>query len=130
MIPKLEDALRMADGISWEDFDKIGGGGGVDEAKRKQVQAERNALAGAAARVAMSDDGRRIFKMLADVTLFRPVFVTQFGVDPMQAYSHGAFREGQNAIIGQLFKLAVEGGALELEPPAPATKAKRKETRE
>lgn len=127
MIPELNDALRMAEGIDWKQFEEMGFSL-PDEGKRKEAAAKRAALAGAAARIAQSDDGRAIFKMLADVTLFRPVFETQFGVDPMQAYARGCFREGQNAVIGALFKLAVEGGALPGfdEPPAKPRKARPK----
>jgi hypothetical protein len=39
-------------------------------------------------------DGEELLEALCDATLRRPTFITQMGVDPMQALMFGAFREG------------------------------------
>lgn len=75
---------------------------------RAQIEATRK-VREAAARIAATADGADLLEALCDATLRRPVFVTQFGVDPQQALLMGAFREGQNAAIFMLLAWIAEG---------------------
>ncbi len=75
---------------------------------RAALEAQQH-IAQAAARLFASDDGRTVLEWLCDVTLRRPVFMTQLGLDPMQAHVHGAFREGQNALVFAIMAAMAEG---------------------
>lgn len=73
------------------------------------------ATAQAIARVAGTDDGKVTLEWLLDQTLRRPVHVGGPGVDPMQAYAEGRYREGKNAIV-HLLLVAIARGRGE-QPP-------------
>lgn len=87
-----------------------------DEGKRKDLppamqeilEADKR-VAEAAARFAATEDGRVILEWLCDQTLRRPTFFSHLGLDPMQAYAHGCFREGANAIVFSLLKAIATG---------------------
>lgn len=67
-------------------------------------------IRGIAARLfAPGTEGEQLLEALCDATLRRPVFITQLGVDPMQALMYGAFREGQGAAIFLLLAWIAEG---------------------
>lgn len=71
---------------------------------------DQKLMRAAAARIfAPGSDGEQLLDYLCDAMIRRPVFVTQLGVDPMQALSYGAFREGQAAAIFYLLALVAEG---------------------
>lgn len=46
---------------------------------------------------------------LLDTTLRRQTFTAQLGLDPMQAYAFGVFREGQNSFAFAILKLIALG---------------------
>lgn len=104
-----EDLVSSAAGAGWDWFEK------AERlfADRSQLSpddgAKRRQLAEATARVFASEDGRVLFEHVKAATIDRVTFVTQLGVDPQQALSYGAFREGQNALFVAIAKLAHEG---------------------
>jgi len=117
--PSVEDLISSAKNADWSWFEKleVQFGGGAAREKQLEVEARRRELAGAAARVYDTPDGQLLIQSFVDATLLRQVFVTQLGVDPMQAYAYGAFREGANAFVTQLLKLIAEGQS---EPAPPS----------
>lgn len=70
---------------------------------------EQERIRAIAARLFGSRDGEDLLEALCDACLRRPVFVTQIGVDPMQALAYGAFREGQAAAVYLLLAWIAEG---------------------
>lgn len=128
--PDLARALEMAESLSWQDFEAIGQPSPVTETAKRAAEAKRAMFAGAAARIYASPDGQLIFKMLADVTLFRAGFTTRMGLEPVAAAMEQSYRDGQCALVSQLLKLAAEGGARDprpvSEPPEPAKTAKKR----
>jgi hypothetical protein len=66
-------------------------------------------IRGIAARKFGDAEGRELLEALCDATLRRPTFVTQLGIDPMQALVFGAFREGQAATVFLLLAWIAEG---------------------
>lgn len=70
---------------------------------------EAKSVRAAAARLFDTADGRAVLEYLCDATLRRPTFIAQIGLDPMKAYGHGVFREGQNSAIYLLLSLIAEG---------------------
>lgn len=107
MVPTLEDLMRGAASADWSWFEDVEKRMGQQPST--ETEALRSRLAAAASRIFDTDDGRLVLQTLVDVTLLRSIFVTQIGIDPMQAYAFGAFREGQNALATQLLRLIAEG---------------------
>jgi hypothetical protein len=102
--------------------DLMGGAGDIlkglfDKPATKELPAfaqaaieDQKLMRSAAARIfAPGSEGEQLLDYLCDAMIRRPVFVTQLGVDPMQALSYGAFREGQAAAIFYLLALVAEG---------------------
>lgn len=79
-------------------------------ATARRVETTRGERAAAAlARFASSPDGAEAFELLLDGTLRRATFTAQLGLDPMQAYAFGVFREGQNSLMAAILKLVATG---------------------
>ncbi|MDD7908673.1 hypothetical protein PUV47_01980 [Pseudovibrio exalbescens] len=101
----------------WGGIEKLMGRFAADpQAKERSAQEERAAherrarYLAALAAVFSTEDGRLVLEELLNGTLRRTTFQTQFGVDPLQAYAHGAFREGQNAVVATILKDLAEVG--------------------
>ena len=101
----LDDAAKLE---GWAFFEHVN-----DPAKgaaQKRVETTRGERAAAAlARFAASPDGAEALEMLLDGTLRRATFTAQLGLDPMQAYAFGVFREGQNSLMASILKLIASG---------------------
>lgn len=105
----VRDLIEGAAGAGWEWFDKAKTLFGDRSKLVPTDEAKRRALAEAAARIFSSEDGRLVLAHLKAATVDRPSFVTQLGVDPMQVYGWGSFREGQNTLFVAIAKLILEG---------------------
>lgn len=77
------------------------------EKRMRSSRGERAALI--AAMLAEAPQFVELMEFLADETLRRVDFVSGLGVDPMQAYAFGVFREGQKAMLLSIFKLIADG---------------------
>ncbi len=115
--PSLEAALEDAearDGWGWFEHH-------ADPAKgaaAKSASSERGERAAAhLARLHAFDPAfRDALDFLLDSTLRRATFTAQLGLDPMQAYAFGVFREGQNSFASALLKLIALGRKDKPEP--------------
>ena len=119
MMPSLNDLINNAKNADWSWFEEAEKR--MNQAPSTETKAARQRLASAAARIFDGADGELLLQTLIDTTLMRQIFVTQLGVDPMQAHVYGAFREGQNAVVSQILKLIAEGRGDT--PPAPRENA-------
>jgi hypothetical protein len=107
--PSLDSAINQADLEGWDWFEH--------HADPKKGDAAKSAVADRGQRVAAvlarlySQDAnfREALDFLLDSTLRRATFTAQLGLDPMQAYAFGVFREGQNSFAMALLKLIAIG---------------------
>lgn len=107
--PSLEHALEAAALEGWAFFEHA-----ADPAKgaaERSASSERGERAAAhLARLHAADPGfRDALDFLLDSTLRRATFTAALGIDPMQAYAFGVFREGQNSFAAALLKLIAIG---------------------
>jgi hypothetical protein len=105
--PAHEQLISQADSNGWEFFDGPGPDKGATEKVMRTAEADR--IAQIAAALDTVPEFRELMGFLAKNTLHRVVFVAALGVEPMQAYAYGAFREGQNALLFSIFKLIAQG---------------------
>ena len=75
----------------------------------RALMEEAKHVRSAAARLFDTPDGRAVLEYLCDATLRRPTFIAHLGLEPMKAYGHGVFREGQNSAVYLLLSLIAEG---------------------
>jgi len=52
---------------------------------------------------------REALELLLDMTLRRATFTAALGLDPMQAYAYGVFREGQNSLMTVILNMIAKG---------------------
>jgi hypothetical protein len=101
-------ALENAAAEGWDFFEhRHDPARGAQQKRVETTRGERVALS--LARFASSPDGAEALEFLLDATLRRATFTAQLGLDPMQAYSFGVFREGQNALMASILKLIAQG---------------------
>lgn len=86
------------------------------DAARKRVAAERQVLAGAAARLAETPDGRTLLDWIVSRTLARVSFLVTWGLPADQVALMGAKREGANELAFEIVRLVAEGRGETLPP--------------
>lgn len=105
--PGHDALISQAASNGWDFFD------GPDPQKGKAETVMRTAEADRIAQIAAALDTvpefRELLGFLARHSLHRVDFVSAIGVDPMQAYCFGVFREGQKAMLFSIFKLIAQG---------------------
>lgn len=114
------DLERMIDAIRRGNFDQLDAmqtaKADLAEAARKQLAAERQALAGAAARLAETPDGRALLDWIVSRTLARVSFLVTWGLPADQVALMGAKREGANELAFEIVRLVAEGRGETLPP--------------
>lgn len=115
--PSLEAALEDADGLDgWAFFEHANDPKKGDAAAREKLERGQR-VAAAAARLYAGDPAfRDLLDFLMDSTLRRQTFTAALGLDPMQAYAFGVFREGQNSFVMAMLKLIAIGRKEKPEP--------------
>jgi hypothetical protein len=108
--PTLDQALEAAKALEgWGFFEhRHDPERGDAEAKARTERGERVA-ANLARLYGVDASFREALDYLLDTTLRRATFTAQLGLDPLQAYSFGVFREGQNSFAVALLKLIAIG---------------------
>ena len=108
--PSLEAALDDADARDgWEWFEHHADPN-KGEAKKSAATEKGERAAAALARLHAHDPGfGEALDFLLDSTLRRQTFTAGLGLDPMQAYAFGVFREGQNSFAFAMLKLIAMG---------------------
>lgn len=105
--PSLDSLLSQARGLGWDFFD---GPRGAPDARADQETAKTERVALLAAALYDVPEFRELLDFLADMSLRRlkrlPPLV---GVDPIQNYCYGVFRDGQDAMVTAIFKLIAQG---------------------
>lgn len=104
----LDDALDQASSQGWGFFNHFHD---VDPERMKRAAEHDRGIqmAKTAARLATDTGFLELLEFLMDHSLRRATFTAQLGIDPMQAYAFGVFREGQNSMIYALLKLIANG---------------------
>lgn len=112
--PAAEAMITQTARDGWEFFEHANDPAKGEAARR--AASEKGARAAAIAAALWNiPEFRELLEFLLDASLRRATFTAQMGLDPMQAYSFGVFREGQNAMIYAILKLIAQGR--KIEPP-------------
>ncbi len=118
MNSNMEDLVSGAAASGWEWFDA------ADDQIKKRLDTRQaiegedaRAVARAWADFAATPGGEKALKAMHKATLGRTVFFVNLGLDPMSMAVFGAFREGQNALVHEIFRQIAKGQ--NEEPPAP-----------
>jgi hypothetical protein len=110
--PPLEKLVEQAANNGWEFF---AGPLGKPDARQAVSIEQSKRMATLASALYQVPEFCELLNFLAETTLHRQTFVTPFiGIDPMQAYCYGVFREGQNSLVFSIFKLIADGREQEL----------------
>jgi hypothetical protein len=105
--PSLESLIAQAANNGWEFFN---GPYGRPDARGDVSQEQSDRIAAIAAALYTTPAFKELLAFLAELTLHRVIFLTpHLGVDPMQNYCQGVFREGQNALLFMIFKMIAAG---------------------
>lgn len=114
--PSLEAALRDANAREGWDFFEHAHEPEPGKAQANAASERGERVAVNLARLYGADASfREALDFLLDSTLRRATFTAQLGLDPMQAYGFGVFREGQNSLLFAILKLIARGQ--KVEPP-------------
>ena len=107
--PSLDAAIEGAGKLEgWAFFEHPADPGKQAAELAKSEQAE-NAAAHLARLHASDPAFRAAIDLLLDMTLRRATFVAHLGLDPMQAYGYGVFREGQNSLMTVILNMIARG---------------------
>ncbi|MCJ8143819.1 hypothetical protein MKI84_12920 [Ancylobacter sp. A5.8] len=105
-----EDAVTAVMNGNFDQFDKLQKDQAENSKKeRRRAQEARERLAGCAARLAESDDGRALLDWIAERTLRRVTFLVMPGMPADQVALMGAKREGANELAFEIARLVAEG---------------------
>jgi hypothetical protein len=112
-----EDLVAQAASNGWDFFD----GPSPEKGAAEKVMASAAALriAQIAAALDTVPEFQELLAFLAKHSLHRVDFVSGLGLDPMQAYCFGVFREGQKAMLFSIYKLIAEGRDQQIERREP-----------
>ena len=105
--PDLARLLERFAGGGWETLAQMGADL-ADPSPTKSEQAYER-LAGAAARVAATPDGKILVEWLLDLTLRKTSWHGQLGLDVNKIAAFGLLREGQNSIVALLVGAILKG---------------------
>ncbi len=108
--PSLDAALADAAGREgWAFFEHAADPGKGDAAQRAATERGERVAAHLAHLHANDPGFVDALDFLLDATLRRQTFTAALGLDPMQAYAFGVFREGQNSFAFAMLKLIAMG---------------------
>lgn len=102
-----ESLIEQAASNGWAFFD--GPSAETREAEARARSAKGQRIAALATAFDDVPEFRELLDFLAEGTLHRVTFLHPLGLDPMQGYAYGQFREGQNASIFAIYKLIAQG---------------------
>lgn len=105
-----EDLVTKAASAGWEWFDQH------DKAIRERLDVRQSlgsenarAVARAWAEFAATPGGRKALEAMHAATLGRTVYFVNLGLDIQSMAVFGAFREGQNALVHEIFRQIARG---------------------
>jgi glutathionylspermidine synthase len=117
--PSLEKHISQAASNGWAFFDGPLAETAAARAKEAEERSDRPAAI-AATLYAQVPEFRELLEYLADLSLHRQQYHSPLlGVDPMQNYCYGVFREGQNSMVDTIFKLIAHGRGQQLKGREP-----------
>ncbi|MCG8273121.1 hypothetical protein MIC97_16605 [Aquamicrobium sp. NLF2-7] len=106
----IESLISGAAASGWEWFDA------ADDKVKQRLDVRRSlegedarAVARAWAEFAATPGGAKALEAMHKATLGRTVFFVNLGLDPMSMAVFGAFREGQNALVHEIFRQIAKG---------------------
>ncbi|MFZ1963450.1 MAG: hypothetical protein WAU78_08270 [Roseiarcus sp.] len=115
--PSLDAALEGAEALEGWGFFEHAQEPRKGDAEAKAASERGQRVAANLARLYASDPAfSEALDFLLDSTLRRATFTAALGLDPMQAYAFGVFREGQNSFATALLKLIAIGRKERPEP--------------
>lgn len=115
--PSHESLIEQAASNGWDFFD--GPSPEKAETEKRMATARGQRMALLAAALDRVPEFRELLAFIAEGTLHKVVFVHPLGLDPMQGYAYGQFREGQNASVFAIYKLIAQGREQELKGREP-----------
>ena len=104
--PSLENLIEQAGANGWDFFD---GPQRRADARAAIPETEAERAAAIAAALYQTPQFQELLAFLCKASLHRQTFMSPMGLDPMQGYAYGVFREGQNSMVFSIFKLIAEG---------------------
>lgn len=105
--PTHEQLVAQAASNGWAFFDGPSPEKAAAETTMRNAEGQR--IAQLAAALDTVPEFRELLAFLAKQSLHRVDFISTLGLDPMQAYCFGVFREGQKAMLFSIFKLIADG---------------------
>ena len=114
----LEKLVARAGEMGWDWFGQVPEGETATSEKAKALEIERSQrLAQACARLAENTDFVTLINHLVDTTILQPVQYVALGLPIDQTALNAARREGENALVWKVLKLAHAGRTTPLPRP-------------